>query len=127
MITGTVNSVIEGRLRITVRGPHGQRRRISAVIDTGFNGGLTLPPDVIADLGIPWCDIGAVTLGDGSSCACDIYAGAVVWDRRPVMVFVEESDTTPLVGMELLQGFKLTMNVERHGRVTIKPLRRRRG
>ncbi len=126
MITGIVNSGLEGTLRITVRGPHGRRRRLHAVIDTGYNGSLTLPPVVIAELGLPWCDIGSVMLGDGSTCQCDIYSGTVVWDRRPIRVFVEESDTTPLVGMELLHGFELNLKVRRRGQVTIKPLRRGR-
>ncbi len=127
MITGTVSTTLEGTLRITVRGPNGQRRRITAVIDTGYNGALTLPSEVIAELGIPWCDIGSVMLGDGSICECDIYADVVVWDRRPIAVFLEEADTTPLLGMELLQGFELNMKVQKRGRVTIKPLRGRRG
>ena len=126
MITGAINAALEGVLRITVRGPRGQRRRISAVIDTGYNGALTLPPDVIADLGLSWSDSGPVVLGDGSTCDCDIYAGIVIWDRRPISILVDEADTTPLVGMELLHGFKLMMNVERRGAVTIKPLTRRR-
>ena len=126
MITGSVNSALEGILRVTVRGPHGQHRRITAVIDTGYNGALTLPPGLIAELGLPWSDTGSVMLGDGSTCACDIYVGTTVWDRRSISTFVEEADTTPLVGMQLLQGFELKMNVERRGQITIKPLRRRR-
>ena len=126
MITGAVNSALEGTLRLTLRGPDGQRRRISAVIDTGYNGALTLPSDVIAELGLTWCDLGSVMLGDGSTCECDIYAGVVAWDRRHIAIFVEEANTTPLVGMELLHGFELNMKVQRRGRVTIKPLRRGR-
>jgi clan AA aspartic protease len=121
-----VNSALEGILRLTIRGPDGQRQRISAVIDTGFNGALTLPLDAVLDLGLPWVDTATVSLGDGSTTECDLYRGTVIWDRRSVVVFVQVADTTPLVGMELLQGFELKMNVERRGRVTIKPLRRRR-
>ncbi|MBI3821535.1 MAG: clan AA aspartic protease [Planctomycetes bacterium] len=125
MITGSVNSDLEGILRITVRGPNGKRKRITAVIDTGYNGSLTLPLELIADLGLPWRDTGSAMLGDGSICECDIYASWVVWNRRTIGVFVEEANTTPLVGMELLRGFELNMKVERHGQVTIKPMRRR--
>jgi predicted aspartyl protease len=53
MIKGTVKSALEAVVSLTVRGPQGQRRRISAVIDTGYNSTLTLPPDVIAELGLP--------------------------------------------------------------------------
>ena len=126
MITGSINSTLEAVLRLTLRGPLGQRRRITAVIDSGFNGELTLPLDLIAELGLPWMESGKVELGDGSISDCHSYAGIVVWDRQPISILVDEADTTPLVGMELLQGFELKMNVERRGEVTIKPLRRRR-
>jgi clan AA aspartic protease len=126
MITGSVNSHLEESIRLTVRGSHGQRKRIRAVIDTGYNGALTLPLDVIAELALPWLETGFVVLGDGSICDCDTYAGIVVWDRRPISILVDEAETTPLVGTQLLHGFELKMKVQRHGQVTIKPLRGRR-
>ena len=128
MITGSVNSHLEGVIRLMLRGLQGQRRRISAVIDTGFNGALTLPLDVITQLGLTWMQTSAVVLGNGDTCDCDTYAGIVVWDRRPINIMVEEAETTPLVGMELMRGFELKLQVQRRGPVTIKPLRgRRRG
>jgi clan AA aspartic protease len=112
MISGSINSALEGVVRLTVRGPRGQRRRISAVIDTGYNGALTLPSDVIMGLALPWVDTVSVVLGDGSTSDSETFAGFIVWDRRPIRILVDEADTTPLVGMELLHGFKLMMNVE---------------
>ena len=126
MIAGSVNTRLEAIVRLTLRGPQGQRRRIEAVIDTGYNGALTLPPDLIAELGLPWNDSGPVVLGDGSTCECDVYLGTVLWNRLPIPILVDEADTTPLLGMGLLHGFELKMNVERRGHVTIKPLRRLR-
>jgi predicted aspartyl protease len=52
MIVGVVNSDLEATLRLTVRGPNGQMRRIKAVIDTGFDGFLTLPSAIVADLAV---------------------------------------------------------------------------
>ena len=127
MITGSINTSLEATLRLTVRGPLGRRGRIAAVADTGFNGALTLPLKLITDLGFPWIQSDEVELGDGTLTECDFYAGIVIWDRRPRTILVAEAETTPLVGMELMHGFELKMNVERHGQVTIKPLRRRRG
>jgi clan AA aspartic protease len=126
MITGSINTSLEATLRLTVRGPLGRRGRIRSVIDTGFNGSLTLPLNVITELGLPWVQSDEVELGDGSLTECDFYAGVVIWDRRVHSILVAEAETTPLVGMELLQGFELKMNVERRGQVTIKPVRRRR-
>jgi clan AA aspartic protease len=125
MITGSNNSALEAILRLTVRGPLGRRRRITAVIDSGFNGALTLPLEVITELGLPWIQSDTVELGDGSISECDSYAGIIVWNRRSITRLVDEAATTPLVGMELLHGFELNMKVRRRGRVTIKTLRRR--
>ncbi len=44
MIEGFVNANLEAVITIPLRGPTGQTREIDAVIDTGFNGYLTLPP-----------------------------------------------------------------------------------
>ncbi len=45
MIAGVVTASRQAIIRLTVRGPEGQEQEIEAVIDTGFDGTLTLPPD----------------------------------------------------------------------------------
>ena len=54
MITGVVNSNREAIIRLVVAGPRGQQQDIEAIIDTGFTGFLTLPPALVAALGLPW-------------------------------------------------------------------------
>jgi predicted aspartyl protease len=54
MMTGTVNAELEPLLRLTVRDVHGQPNQVEAVIDTGFNGFLTLPPALLTTFGLPW-------------------------------------------------------------------------
>ncbi len=127
MITGTVTVDREPVIRLTVRGPGGQARRVKAVIDTGFDGWLTLPPSLITWLGLPWRRRGLARLADGSAIAFDVYEGTVVWHRRRRRLPVDEADTTPLVGMALLEGSELNAQVRVGGRVTIKPLRGRGG
>ena len=122
MITGTVTTRREAVVRLLLRGPAGQRQRITAVIDTGFDGWLTLPPTLITLLGLPWRRRGRAVLADGSESLFDIYEGTVVWDRRRRRIPVDAADTTPLVGMSLLSGYELTMQVRPRGRVSIKPL-----
>jgi clan AA aspartic protease len=126
MITGTVTADREAIIRLTVRGPAGQERRVEAVIDTGFDGWLSLPPALIARLGLPWRRRGRALLADGSESVFDIHEATVVWDRRRRRIPADEADTTPLVGMALLDGYELNAQVRAGGKVTIKPLPRRR-
>ena len=51
MMTGVVNSDLEATIRLTIRGTDGRSRRITAVIDTGFDGWLSVPPSLVAELG----------------------------------------------------------------------------
>jgi predicted aspartyl protease len=50
MITGIVTGAREAVISLTVRGPNGQEQEIEAVIDTGFDGSLTLPLALITAL-----------------------------------------------------------------------------
>jgi predicted aspartyl protease len=54
MITGVVTTSRQAVIRLTVRGPEGQEQEIETVIDTGFDGSLTLPPTLIVALGLVW-------------------------------------------------------------------------
>jgi predicted aspartyl protease len=54
MITGIVNGRLEATLQLTLRGPNGQIRSVKAVVDTGFDGSLTLPPALIIALMRPF-------------------------------------------------------------------------
>jgi clan AA aspartic protease len=92
------------------------------VIDTGCNASLTLPPAVIAALQLPWQSTGHGILADGSAITFDVYQATVVWDRRRRQIPVVEADAAPLVGMALLEGYELTMQVRPGGKVTIKRL-----
>jgi predicted aspartyl protease len=62
MITGTVSSRHEAIVALTVAGPLGERVPIQAVVDTGFNGYLTLSPDLVAALGLPFHSIAVASL-----------------------------------------------------------------
>src|SRR5262249_24571198 len=109
-------------IRLRVRGPGGQQQRVKAVIDTGFDGWLSLPPALIALLGLPWRRRGRALLADGSESIFDIYEGTVIWNSRQRLIPVDEADTTPLVGMALLEDHELNVQIRAGGKVTIKPL-----
>ena len=111
MISGWVNAFREAVVRLPVQRARGQEHAIEAVLDTGFNGYLTLPPELIAELGLPFRRNGRAVLGDGSTVTFDIHEAVVIWDGRPRRIPVDAADTDPLLGMGLLYGHFLGVEV----------------
>lgn len=122
MITGVVNPNREAIIQLVVTGPRGQHQEIEAIIDTGFTGFLTLPPAVVAALGLSWLSRQPGILADGSVDIFDVHVGSVLWDSQPRVVEVEAADTEPLVGMSLLAQYSLHIDVTNGGVVTITAL-----
>jgi clan AA aspartic protease len=88
-------------------------------VDTGFNGWLSLPPDLIAQLNLRWKRRGRAVLGDGSECVFDVYEAVVIWDGDLLTIPVDEADSEPLVGMSLMEDYQLLVEVFEGGRVEI--------
>jgi clan AA aspartic protease len=124
MITGIVQFG-EGRIRLKVKGLRGREQEVEAVIDTGYTASLTLPSALIQALGLRWQTVDRVKLADGSTCIFDVYEGKVVWDGKVRTILVDEADADPLVGMRLLKGHELRMQVRYCGKVAIKRLSHR--
>jgi clan AA aspartic protease len=122
MITGTVNADAEAIIRLQVHGPTGHAQEIDALIDTGFNGFLTLPPTVVTALGLARRSRGRVQLANGREELFDIYGVPVLWDGQPQYVEAEAVDTIPLVGMALLDGYDLHIQVTTGEQVVIQAL-----
>ena len=122
MMSGIVNTDLEPLLKLTVRDAGGQLHDCEAVIDSGFNGFLTLPPVLIAALGLAWLCRQQGQLADGSIQAFDVYVATVDWHGRPRSVEVEAADAEPLLGMALMQGSELRLQVVPGGSVLITEL-----
>ena len=122
MIVGVVTADREATINLVVIGPTGRDETVEAVIDTGFDGYLALPPAVIARLELPWRRLGTMMLGDGSTGQFDVHEGGVIWDDQVVRVAVEAVDICPLVGMALLANYELKIEIRAGGRVIIEAL-----
>ena len=81
---------------------------------------LSLPPDLITQFNLTWKRRGRAILGDGSECVFDVYEAVVVWDGTPLTIPVDEADSEPLVGMSLMEGYQLTMQVFEGGQVELQ-------
>ena len=119
MIIGIVNADFEPIIPVSVCDFDGKFYTQDAIVDTGFNGWLSLPPSLIAQLNLRWKRRGRAILGDGSECIFNVYEAVVVWDGVLLTIPVDEADSEPLVGMSLMEGYQLTVQVFEGGRVEI--------
>lgn len=123
MITGRLTP--DGReavVALDVLGRDGQGRRIEAVVDTGFTGYLTLPADVAASLGLPQRSSERFILADGSEAVLAVYRGRVLWHDRELRIPVSQGEGEALIGMSLLRGSDLRIEVVAGGEVHIEEL-----
>ena len=120
MIEGIVNAAYEPVVTLTVQGPSGQTSEIEAVIDTGFTGFLTVTPALATELELDFRGMSRATLADGSEVTFPSYVVAVLWDSHLRYVEADAANTTPLVGMRLLDSHSLYVEIEDGGRVVIQ-------
>jgi clan AA aspartic protease len=119
MITGVVNADFEPIIPLSICGSDGKVYPQDAIVDTGFNGWLSLPPDLIAQLNLKWKRRGRATLGDGSECIFNVYEAVLVWDGNFLTIPIDEADSEPLVGMSLMEGYQLMVQVFEGGSVEL--------
>lgn len=120
MITGTVNADYEAVIRLRVQGPTGHEHEIDAIIDTGFNGFLILPPHLVRALELTRLSRGRALLANGSEELFDIHDATVLWAGEERHLEVDSVDSVPLVGMSLLAGHDLHIQVADGGHVIIQ-------
>lgn len=122
MISGVVNSRNEATLPLRLRGPDGDEFSATAVVDSGFTASLTLPEVIIAALGLTLQSAGSAILGDGTVRTFDVYDSEVWWGDswRPVLVSAVGEEA--LLGMRMLAGHRIRVDVVPGGVVEVTPL-----
>ena len=103
-------------------GPAGQTREVEAVIDTGYNGTLTLPPALVAELALPLVGPSQATLANGVVETFNVHDVAVLWDGMRRDIEADAVGPTPLAGMLLLDSHSLYVEITDGGRVAIQPV-----
>jgi predicted aspartyl protease len=97
---------------------HGRTFTVEALIDTGFDGDVAVPPDLLA--GDEPDDYQRWTLADGAVVYTPMYFGTVqVGDVGSLDVLVTALGDEPIVGRGVTDRFRLTLD---HGtQVAVEP------
>lgn len=119
-MNGSVSEELEAIVAIRL-GTSAGLNEFAAVIDTGFNGYLTAPRHVIGALDLPVCGDTEAALGDGREVRLATYEATVEWFGRRLAVPVLESESGILLGMSLLRGCNLNVDIRPGGQVRITP------
>jgi clan AA aspartic protease len=119
---GRVNQNREAIIKLVIIGVESRKIAIDAVIDTGFNGDLILPLEIISELGLKLQGYQKAVLGDGTTSQFQVYAVDVIWNGSRKIVEVNAATSGALIGMGLLEGYKLEMDTIPNGIVTISDI-----
>ena len=121
MILGKITENQEAIIELEVVGLNRQEK-IETVIDAGYDGFLTLPINLINRLKLRRAGYRSAILGDGNVVVLELYRTKVLWHGKELEVPVLRTDGGPLVGMALLNGNRVTLDVINDGDVRIEIL-----
>lgn len=119
MISGLVNANLEAVISLTISGTQTETHEIEVVIDTGYNGFLTLPSETVAELGLSHFGRTRVELGDGSLQIFELYLASVLWDGQAQTIVIDAAETAPLAGTSLLVGYDFSARFIPGGHLTL--------
>ena len=75
---------------------------------------------MVTELGLALTGVNRVVLADGSEVTFLSYGVTVLWDGQTSDVVAYAADTTPLIGMALLESHSLYVEIEDGGRSVIQ-------
>ena len=122
MISGRVNSDLAPLVPVDLIASDGEIHTVDMMLDTGFNGELSLPGEIIRRLGFQLFDEIASRLADGQEVWLQGWEGRIMWHGRPRRVVAVEAGSDPTLGMDLLWRNRINIDVHANGPVTIEEL-----
>ena len=123
MIRGDINERLEPLVTVEISNGDGQYHPFKALLDTGFSGHLTLPPDEVERLGLERVDRISITLANGQDIWVSVHEGYVKWFEQTRRVKVLATDGQSLLGMSLLENCKITILVQAGNEALIEEIR----
>lgn len=98
---------LQMRVGVVFRLPEHAALEIEFVIDTGFEGQLTLPAAAVTALQLPFLYELTANLANNQNVLTDVHLASVLWDGAARDVAVLALGTRPLLGTALLSGHEL--------------------
>ena len=122
MIRGTVFPNRQALLAVALLDTAGQFQSFDFVLDTGFDGDLSLPSQTIQTLVAVRLSPSIIELADGSRTTAHTWAATALWDGERRTVSIMESEGDPLLGMSLLWGNHIALEAKDFGGVVIEQM-----
>jgi clan AA aspartic protease len=122
MMNGIVTG-LQARLEVLLILDNDSMVGVECVIDTGFEGFLTLPPDMVQNYGLAYLGPIDASLADNSSIVTHVYEGVILWNGMERSIPVLAMGNFPLIGTALLKGSHLSIDFCDEGIVTVDEIR----
>ena len=122
MIRGKVDNRRRAWITLDVDNGNSAVQPVAAIVDTGFDSYLTMPPGIIRQLGLELDRQTVVILATGVRRRVNVWSAYIRWHDRLRPIEVLEAQGDPLVGMRLLEGSQLTIQSRVDGEVVIEEL-----
>lgn len=109
-------------IKVAVLNSQGQSWFVNAILDTGAVCELTLPAEVIRNLGLIRRDKVSARLAGDLEIMAGVYDGQILWDGHARAIVVHELEGPPLLGTILLEGYRIEIDLIEGGAVEVTPL-----
>ena len=93
---------------------------VEFILDTGFDGDLALPSNVLRQLDARPLFLSVRALGDGTLLECPVYQLDLDWNEEARTVEIISLEHNPLIGTMLLEGYHLDVDMTEGGEVVIE-------
>lgn len=122
MTTGTVTTDREIVIELAAVAADQSPVNLKAVVDTGFNGYLTLSSETLDHLNSAPAGTRRAELGDGNIVEMEVHLVSVLWNGIVREILALQAESTPLIGMSLLWGSQVRFDAREGGGVSIDDL-----
>lgn len=115
---------LQARVDVVFRLPGQPDLTIECVVDTGFAGALTLSPEAVDALGLPFFQEIEANLANDADVRTAVHVATIVWQGRELEIAVLAMGRRPLLGTALLDGNHIGADFADDGEVSVEKLNR---